>query len=116
MINVASPVTKARLARWAASHPRIRCLIVFGSYAKGTANEESDLDIAVVVRLPAEASEKLLQWMDDKPKWLNELRDLLTFRDIQLEELSPEDPHVTKYVREAHIVMYDPEGVLAKFL
>jgi len=77
MINVASPATKARLARWAALYRRIRCLVVFGSYAKGTADEESDLDIAVVVRLPTEPSERLLQWTDDKPKWLNELRDLM---------------------------------------
>jgi predicted nucleotidyltransferase len=37
------------LSQWAATKPTIRALYVFGSYARGEATRESDLDLAVDV-------------------------------------------------------------------
>jgi predicted nucleotidyltransferase len=37
---------KSKLAAWAETKPTIKALYVFGSRAKGTANPESDLDLA----------------------------------------------------------------------
>lgn len=34
------------LAKWAESKPTLKALCVFGSYARGTATEKSDLDLA----------------------------------------------------------------------
>ena len=39
-------IPREALAQWAASKPTIGALYVFGSYAAGTANAGSDLDLA----------------------------------------------------------------------
>jgi predicted nucleotidyltransferase len=116
MININSITTRRNLAKWASSKPLVRCLVVFGSYAKGTAKPDSDIDIAVVVSETGDASERLLEWMDNKPRWRNELCVLLGFERVQLEKLCVEHSHVMRYVREAHIVVYDPDNVIGQLL
>lgn len=39
--------------------PGLKTLLLFGSYANGTAGEESDADIAVIVEKPLKRAEKL---------------------------------------------------------
>jgi len=116
MIDINSFVTRRNLAKWASSKPLVRCLVVFGSYAKGTANSDSDIDIAVIVSETGDASERLLEWMDNKPQWRNELCALLGFQDVQLEKLCAEHSHVMQYVKEAHIVVYDPDNLIGRLV
>lgn len=111
----------AGLLRWAECNPMIRALAVFGSRAKGTARAESDLDIAVIVDYeniildPANArGEKLAEWLKRRPIWLSELKTVLCFDRVHLEELESEceSPTVWHGVNECHIPVYDPDGLL----
>ena len=40
------PIPREALRTWAASKPTIKALYVFGSYARGKAHQDSDLDLA----------------------------------------------------------------------
>jgi uncharacterized protein len=41
------------------SFPQIKLAILFGSVSKGTANAQSDLDLAVIAQQPLQAAEKI---------------------------------------------------------
>ena len=98
---------------WAEQQPLVRAVAVFGSHAKGRAREDSDLDIAILIRAE-DPSEPLLTWIDYSSQWEKELQVLLGFEKIHLSELSldPASPKVEQYVRRCSIVAYDPEGII----
>jgi predicted nucleotidyltransferase len=53
-------IPRAALALWAASKPTITALYVFGSYARGEAKPDSDLDLAVEFVGVGEADAELI--------------------------------------------------------
>ena len=70
----ALPDLQRLVAAWAAERP-IRLVVLFGSRAKGTHREESDVDLAVWPRTPPPPEERL--------RWLGEL-DALVDRDLSV--------------------------------
>jgi predicted nucleotidyltransferase len=61
------------LARWAASKPSIKALCIFGSYARGEARPDSDLDIALDFTGVGQADAELIT---NRAAWKAELTRL----------------------------------------
>jgi predicted nucleotidyltransferase len=45
---IPAEIMAGRAAAWAESDPGVRAMIVYGSLAQGTADEDSDLDVIIV--------------------------------------------------------------------
>ena len=73
-----------QLKMWAEANPYVLALLIFGSYAKGTATSTSDLDVAVVIA-PAHGEDAFTTWMAEGDKWADEVRALLGFQDVDLQ-------------------------------
>jgi predicted nucleotidyltransferase len=71
------------LAEWAASKPAIKALYVFGSYARGEARPDSDLDLAFDF---IDMDEALAELIDNAAAWKAEVRQLtsITVKDVYL--------------------------------
>jgi predicted nucleotidyltransferase len=72
------------LDAWGHANPHIRVLLIYGSYAKGTATPKSDLDVAVVIA-PADEEDAFTTWTAESDKWTEEIRALLGFRGVDLQ-------------------------------
>ncbi|MGH9459920.1 MAG: nucleotidyltransferase family protein [Vicinamibacteria bacterium] len=102
-------LAKNRLRTWAEGNPLVRALLIFGSYAKGTAQPGSDLDLAVVISPARGDADAFTTWIACGDAWTGELRRLLGFDRVQLEWLDVdggETPTVAAGVDEARIVVY----------
>lgn len=96
------------LRQWVADNPHIGELRLFGSYAKGTARSDSDLDIAVrVVRKKAGDTTVWVTACFECPEWEKELTQLLGVQ-ADVEDITAE--HVAQYVQEASILVYLDES------
>ena len=99
---------KPILRQWAAANPLIGELRIFGSYAKGTARPDSDLDVAVrvVQKKPGDTT----VWVTacfECPAWEKELTQLL---GIQADVEDIMGKHVSQYAQEASILVYLDEA------
>lgn len=98
------------LRQWAEANPYISKLWIFGSYAKGNAKDDSDLDIAVEIIIPAVRRDNenvLAVYISEKDTWKKELQKLLSFEKVQIEYLdAKETPTVKNGVQEANILAY----------
>jgi predicted nucleotidyltransferase len=74
------------VASWAARKPTIRAVWLIGSRAKQTARPDSDVDLAVAYRLPANVATDYWQHND----WAVELETLL---DLPVHVLSARRKH-----------------------
>ena len=96
------------LRQWAVINSLIGELRIFGSYAKGTAKPDSDLDVAVrVVRKKPGDTTVWVTACFECPQWGKELSQLLGV-EVDLEDITGE--HVSQYVQESSILVYLDEG------
>ena len=74
-------IPRDALAKWAASKPTIKALYVFGSYARGDARPDSDLDIALEFTGVDEDDAELIE---NAAAWKAELTQLtgISVKDI----------------------------------
>jgi predicted nucleotidyltransferase len=79
------------IADWTEQTPQVKQVWLYGSWVKGPAREDSDLDIALVMA-DGEISERLDAWICGANGWRNQLSQLLPV-EIHLEvadgDLSP---------------------------
>ncbi len=75
---------RSKLAKWAASKPTIKGLYVFGSYAKGEARADSDLDLAF--EFVDGLDDPLAELIENAAAWKAELTALagITVKDLYL--------------------------------
>lgn len=102
-------VVKKQARTWAEKNPLIRALMIYGSYAKGNARLESDLDLAVVIWPARGDPDAATTWMCNGTKWQGELATLLEFPKVQLEWLDTdgnETPTVAAGVKAGAILVY----------
>ena len=71
------------LAKWAATKPTIKALYVFGSYARGGARPDSDLDLAFAF---VDVDDSLSEMIMNAAAWKAELCNLtgLVVKDVYL--------------------------------
>ena len=102
-------VVKKRARMWAEKNPLVRSLVIYGSYAKGNARPESDLDLAVDIWPARRDSDSATTWMLSGTKWQRELAALLEFPKVHLEWLDADGddtPTVEAGVNESAIEVY----------
>lgn len=98
---------KAILCRWAEANPLIGELRIFGSYAKGTANPDSDLDVAVrVVRKLSGDTSVWVTALCECPRWGEELSHLLGVK-VDVQDITGE--HVGQFVQDASSLVYQDQ-------
>jgi hypothetical protein len=121
--------------RWAASRADIVAVALVGSWARGTARDDSDVDLVLLTLDPL--------WFRQSDRWLNEIHwgnigsTVATWRDadygivwsrhLQLVDgteiefgfgpvtwasVDPVDPGTSQVVSDGCRVLYDPQGLL----
>jgi predicted nucleotidyltransferase len=95
-----------KLRDWAYRRPAILAMFIYGSYAKGTARPDSDLDLAVAVRPEAGDEDPATAFIFLAKRWTAELTELLKFPRVHLEWLHPENPPVLDGVRDSNMRVY----------
>jgi predicted nucleotidyltransferase len=114
MLDVHSASTQ--LADWSAQIPIISAVAIFGSYAKGHARSESDLDIAIVLDLP-DFHDRLAEYMFSKQQWSAEIQKLLAFEAVSLHRLDEDCiGKLGRYLLDGYVVVHDPHGRLRRYI
>jgi uncharacterized protein len=68
------------LRSWGSSKPFVRRLWIYGSRAKGTAREDSDLDVAVEIEPVGNDEESYTSFVSEANGWRTELQPMLTYK------------------------------------
>lgn len=92
---------------WAASHPIIRRVWVFGSRVRGAGRPDSDLDVAVEHdALPIDSSVSAT-WINEAPIWRGELGPMLSV-PLHLHPYIPgESPAIQAGLSESSFLAYE---------
>jgi len=94
----------AAIARWAERVPEIRRVVLFGSYAKGTATNDSDVDLAIEMSDDSDARSSFAARFST---WETELFEI-TRLDVSLDLLHPvQAPHTYAFVQACYVVIFD---------
>lgn len=103
-----SSETAETIAQWAAQHPQIRRVWVYGSRAKGSHRPDSDIDIAVELEPVADSEEALAVWMSHAGAWRWQLQSGISPK-VDLEWFDPDG--TTRVVKagldEAKVLIYE---------
>ena len=95
-----------RIACWASKERWIAAVYMFGSRVKGTAHEDSDLDIAVRLNLSDEG-EALGWFMGEEKRWEQELNSLVPYK-VHLELYhAVATNNVVSYVSDHGIMIWE---------
>jgi predicted nucleotidyltransferase len=78
-----------RLAAWAAAHPRIRRVWLFGSDAKRNASADTDLDVAIEMEPVPDSEETIAYWIAHAEEWQSELEQCIG-SNVDLEWFDPD--------------------------
>lgn len=96
---------KVAIAEWAKNDPLIQSVYVYGSYAKGVARPDSDLDVAVKLSSPDDVV--YADFIFEAERWKAELQAKIDV-PVDLDLCHPEEaPHVWEYLKEASILVYE---------
>jgi predicted nucleotidyltransferase len=116
------------VADWAAAHDDVRGVVMVGSWARGQARMDSDVDIVVLTDAAAHAEPDV--WIDVLGAQLIRLGRWGPLRELRLRrpsgllvevgvaplswaETDPVDPGTFGVIRDGHRIVYDPDGVVA---
>ena len=95
------------ISEWAKNEPLVTKAYIFGSRARNDYLEDSDLDVAVEIRIAPNDENVLTTWMFEHEEMEERLAKLLPY-ELQLENLDGEDtPTVLAGVRESSILVYE---------
>jgi uncharacterized protein len=119
----------ARITRWAAGREDVVGLVLVGSYARGAARPDSDVDLVLLTGETARYADDA--WVDELH--LGELTRVRSWGPIterrfrtdaglevelnigprQWANVDPVDPGTRRVVTDGTRILYDPQGVLA---
>jgi len=97
------------LRLWAGEKPFIRRVFIFGSRAKGTYGEDSDLDIAIEFDKFENDSNHLATWVTESDAWKQEIEALIPDIKIDLQWHGPSGSTKTidKGIKDGSIKVYE---------
>jgi predicted nucleotidyltransferase len=114
------------VAAWAAQQGDVRGVVVVGSWARGTARMDSDVDVVVLSDAHADPGPwtRLLGGQVIRQQSWGPLREIRVRRGSGLEvevgvapvswaQVDPVDPGTRRVFTEGHRIVYDPDGTLA---
>jgi hypothetical protein len=114
--------------RWAATHDDVRGVVLVGSWARGTARADSDVDIVVLTDTTAHAEAELWSQLLNgrliRQRWWGPLREVRLQRSSGFEvemgivplswaDIDPVDAGTFRVINDGHQVIYDPDKILA---
>jgi predicted nucleotidyltransferase len=109
MNSILEDQVKPIIINWASQLPFEVRIYLFGSWAKGTARSDSDVDIAIEFIEPMSKSERDEIWYEFHERWQNDLvRKVGLPVVLQLYE-GDMSPHIKQYLKDASIVLYSSE-------
>jgi predicted nucleotidyltransferase len=92
---------------WAIIHKNIRRGYIYGSWATGKANANSDIDIALEIDKEPNDTNLDATWIREKSMWCAELRSFLPYKlHLELLDATGGTPRVTCYVRASGILVF----------
>lgn len=98
------------LREWAESKAEVIALAIFGSYARGEQDKNSDLDIAVLLTDPSGKDTSLTIWICESDNWQEEISSLLQFPKIHLHLYEGDKmPPIKQGLQKAKILVYKAE-------
>ena len=97
------------LRLWAGDKPFIRRVFIFGSRAKNTYTEDSDLDIAIEFEKFENDSNHLATWITESGAWKKELEALIPAIkiDLQWHDPSGSTKTIDKGIKDGSIKIYE---------
>ncbi|MER3552772.1 MAG: nucleotidyltransferase domain-containing protein [Meiothermus sp.] len=130
MVTATVEATLERIPVWAKARPDVRAIALVGSWARGTARPDSDMDLMLLVDEP-ELFRREMAWLEEisisKPKrWQDEDYGAAWSRRVFLEDnsqleftfstpewasISPLDPGTFRVMRNGSRILYDPESI-----
>lgn len=94
---------------------RLLSFAIFGSYARGTANENSDLDILLVLSsLPSGRFARVDEWMQIETVWTEKI--FLSPVFFTVEELKQGSPLFLDMTEGEVLFLYDKNDTLAQYI
>lgn len=98
---------KKVLRTWAKHNKLVRKIYIYGSWAKGEANHESDLDVALEIDKERNDQNTLATWFCEKTKWYSELQPLIPSKlHLEWNDTEGSTPHITFGIQECSILIY----------
>ena len=113
---------------WAAGHDDVAGVLVVGSWARGAARMDSDVDVVVLTDTPEHAQPEAWSGLLDGPvvrdqRW-GPLREIRVRRPSGFEvemgvapvswaATTPVDPGTFGVIKDGHRIIHDPDGILA---
>ena len=96
------------LRAWALATPCVRKVSIFGSWAKGTSRDDSDLDVAVEIDPVGSDESAYVSWFHEKAPWHTELQQQLDVKlDLEWFDPAGSTPTIAKGLSEANVVVYE---------
>jgi hypothetical protein len=116
------------VSRWAADHDDVHGVVVVGSWARGAARMDSDIDLVVLTDTATYADAQM--WTRLLEGQVTRLQQWGPVREVRLQRLSgfevelgiapltwasttPVDAGTYRVINDGHRIAYDPDGVLA---
>ncbi len=97
---------KASIEKWATNIQTIRSVWFFGSRAKKTNRDDSDLDVAIEL-IYTDPDSALAHWMFDREKWLKEIQEF-SIISIDLQWYHPEvTPTIAQGICETSMKIFE---------
>jgi predicted nucleotidyltransferase len=101
-------LVEERVARWAAAQPLVLRAWIFGSRARGTSRDESDIDVAIEIRKLSGDSCPWTTFMFEGERFKHSLQELLSLElDLQWYGGLLETPTIHSGLQESSILVYE---------
>lgn len=96
------------IAAWASRHDEVRRVWVIGSRARGTAQPESDLDVAIELVPVPDSEETMPAWMANAEAWREELQQRVRPKvDLKWVDADHGSPDTRRAAAEGQLLAYE---------